>query len=102
MYRILPRPVSFPSPAAGPPGGGGRRPEVLLALAVVASTLLAACVPFAASPASAATILVVSPNSIRAGFSVMLRATCGDNVNPAFVSSAAFGSLTLVPSHGEL
>ena len=47
-------------------------------------------------------ILLVNPSSIEAGFAVELRATCGDNVNPAFVHSTAFGSVTLVPDNGVL
>ena len=105
-YRLLPSPVPFPSPA-GPPAVAGQRPRSRpawprLALAAVAAILLASCAPLAVLPASAVTVLLVSPNSIRAGFAVTVRATCGDNVNPAFVSSGAFGSVTLVPSHGLL
>lgn len=70
-----------------------------LCLASIAAVLFSACV---ALPASAATILLVNPSSIRAGFQVEIRATCGDNANPAFVRSSAFGSVTLVPSHGIL
>ncbi len=51
---------------------------------------------------SASQILDVVPGSIRAGFSIEIRATCGENVNPAFVHSGAFGSVTLVPDHGLL
>jgi hypothetical protein len=68
-------------------------------LAGLSVILLTAC---GALPASAATILLLNPNSIRAGFQIEIRATCGDNTNPAFVGSAAFGSVTLVPSHGVL
>lgn len=97
-------PASSPAvmAAQSPARRRGERPWHRLALAATAAALLTACGPFAASPASAATILIVSPNTIRPGFSVTLRATCGDNVNPAFVSSGAFGSATIVPSHGIL
>lgn len=60
---------------------------------------LSACV---AANASGASVLIVSPASIRPGFAIELRATCADNVNPAFVSSRAFGSVTLRPNHGVL
>jgi hypothetical protein len=60
---------------------------------------LAAC---AAANASGATVLVVSPGSIRAGFQIEVRATCADMLNPAYVSSRAFGSITLEPDHGFL
>jgi hypothetical protein len=60
---------------------------------------LAACVP---ANASGATLLIVSPGSIRAGFQIDVRATCSDMLNPAYVSSRVFGSLTLEPDHGLL
>jgi len=60
---------------------------------------LSACAP---ANASGATLLIVSPGSIHAGYQVELRATCADNVNPGYVSSAAFGSVTLEPDHGIL
>jgi hypothetical protein len=69
-------------------------------LATCSTVLLTtACDP---ASASAAALLIVNPNSINAGFTVEVRATCGDNVNPAFVHSRAFGSVTLVPSNGVL
>jgi hypothetical protein len=69
-------------------------------LASGATALFAtACIP---ASANAATLLIVNPSSIRAGFTVEVRATCGDNVNPAFVHSRAFGSVTLVPANGVL
>jgi len=71
-----------------------------ITLATCATVLLsAACIP---ASASAATLLLVNPSSIDAGFAVEVRATCGDNVNPAFVHSQAFGSVTLVPMNGVL
>lgn len=98
--------MSEPRPEVnrGTRSGIGRRLRPWSAAAVVAAavvavtTLLAAC----ATPASAATILILNPNSIRAGFQIEIRATCGDNANPAFVHSGAFGSVTLVPNHGIL
>jgi hypothetical protein len=62
-------------------------------------TALAACAP---ASASGATLLIVTPSSIQAGFAIEVRATCGENVNPGFVSSRAFGSITLVPNHNVL
>lgn len=69
----------------------------------LASALLTGIV-LAVTPviASAAAVLVVNPGSIGAGFQVEVRATCGDNVNPAFVNSKAFGAVTLVPNKGVL
>src|ERR1051326_3240746 len=69
---------------------------------MLAAAWLAGCGPLALTPANAATILFLNPSSIRAGFTIEIRATCGDNANPAFVHSAAFGSVTLVPHLGVL
>ena len=69
---------------------------------MLTATWLAACGPLSMTPANAATILFLNPSSIRAGFQIEIRATCGDNANPAFVHSPAFGSVTLVPNHGIL
>jgi hypothetical protein len=55
-----------------------------------------------AAPASAATILLITPSSVAPGFIVTISATCGDNANPAFVNSDVFGSITLVPDNGKL
>jgi hypothetical protein len=60
---------------------------------------LAACIP---ANASGATVLIVSPGSIRAGFQIEVNATCSDMLNPAYVTSPAFGSITLEPDHGLL
>jgi hypothetical protein len=73
---------------------------VRICFATVVSVLaLAACAP---ANASGATLLIVSPSSIRAGFQIEVRATCLDNLNSAYVTSRAFDSLTLVPDHGLL
>ncbi len=73
---------------------------VRIILVSCATVLLAsACIP---ASASGATLLIVNPSSIHAGYAIEVRATCGDNVNPAFVHSKAFGSVTLVPSRGML
>jgi hypothetical protein len=84
---------AHPSPAAT---------RLRRALFALSASLLLACGPLAAAPASAATTLTLSPNTIRAGFSIMIRATCSDNVNPAVVTSAAFGVVSLVPDQGVL
>jgi hypothetical protein len=55
-----------------------------------------------ATPASASTILLITPMSVAPGFTVTISATCGDNANSAFVSSNVFGSITLVPDNGKL
>jgi len=67
--------------------------------AIASVLLLSACIP---ANASGATVLIVSPGSIRAGFQVSVSATCADNLNPGFVTSSAFGSITLEPDHGLL
>jgi hypothetical protein len=73
---------------------------IRICLALAATTLLATgC---AAANGSALTVLTLNPNSINAGFQIEIRATCGDNLNPAFVSSRAFGSITLLADHGIL
>lgn len=50
-----------------------------------------------ANGAAAGVWVEVSPGTIEAGNSVTVRADCGDNSNPATVSSKAFRSLTLQP-----
>lgn len=73
----------------------------LIAIVAAGSFALAAVV-LPATPASAATILLITPSTIEAGFAVTLSATCGDNVNPAVVTSTVFGTVTLVPDNGKL
>jgi len=41
--------------------------------------------------------LRITPSTIQAGFQVEIEAYCGDNVNPATVSSDAFGVVTVNP-----
>ncbi|HET6211345.1 MAG TPA: hypothetical protein VFE14_00590 [Micromonosporaceae bacterium] len=54
-------------------------------------------------PAHAADLWVeVNPSTIQAGFSISIRASCGDNVNPAKVKSDAFGEQTMLPNNGFL
>jgi hypothetical protein len=73
----------------------------LIAVVAAGSFALAAVV-LPATPAAAATILLITPSTIEAGFAVTLSATCGDNVNPAVVTSTVFGTVTLVPDNGKL
>ncbi len=56
-----------------------------------------------AAQANAAGVWVeVSPSSITAGYSVAIRASCGDNSNSATVSSPAFGSISVEPLNSQL
>lgn len=41
--------------------------------------------------------LRITPSTIQAGFQVEIEANCGDTVNPATVSSDAFGVVTITP-----
>jgi hypothetical protein len=41
--------------------------------------------------------LRVTPSTIQAGFQIEIKAFCGDTVNPATVSSEAFGVVTITP-----
>jgi hypothetical protein len=81
-------------------GAVGLKSGLVAVLATGSFALAAAALP--ASPASAATILLITPGTIEAGFAVTLSATCGDNVNPAIVTSEVFGTVTLVPDKGKL
>jgi hypothetical protein len=51
---------------------------------------------------SAGVWITVSPATITAGFQVNIRASCGDNANQATVTSAAFGTVTVLPVNGVL
>jgi hypothetical protein len=73
----------------------------LVAVAAIGSFALAATL-LPATPASASTILLITPSTIEAGFAITLSATCGDNLNPAIVTSKVFGTVTLVPDNGKL
>lgn len=56
-----------------------------------------------AAPAHAADIWIeVNPSTIQAGYSVAVRGSCGDNVNPAKAQSDAFGDLQMLPQNGFL
>src|SRR5215475_9222628 len=73
-----------------------------LTAAVVTGSIVSCVVLLGAAPAMASTILLITPMSIEAGFSVTVSAVCDDNVDPAEVSSPAFGSVTLQPAGGKL
>ncbi|WP_040390775.1 LPXTG cell wall anchor domain-containing protein [Catelliglobosispora koreensis] len=70
--------------------------SVLRAFAVTAgaAALLAAPVPAYAD----GEYLRITPSTIQAGYQVEIEANCGDNVNPATVSSDAFGVVTITPT----
>jgi hypothetical protein len=56
-----------------------------------------------ASPAYADGALVeLNPSTIQAGYAVGIRASCGDNLNPAKVESKAFGQVPMEPKDGWL
>ena len=81
-------------------GAVGLKSGLVAVVATGSFALAAAALP--GTPASAATILLITPSTIEAGFAVTLSATCGDNVNPAIVTSKVFGTVTLVPDKGKL
>lgn len=68
---------------------------------VLRATALALGVAAGAALPSAAwadgEFLRITPSTIQAGFQVEIEAFCGDNVNPATVSSDAFGVVTVTP-----
>jgi hypothetical protein len=66
---------------------------------VITALAISVCVTTAAS---AATIVTVSPTTVNAGMQVSIHAMCDDLSKPAFVNSAAFGAVTLVPNTGAL
>jgi hypothetical protein len=60
--------------------------------------LVAGPLVLAATPADADGALVeLHPSTIQAGDTVGIRASCGDDLNPADVESEAFGKVTLEP-----
>ena len=76
-----------------PRAGLTRLAAVGAALFSGSATLLAGPVP-----AQAETVFIeVNPSTIRAGYAVSLRASCGSMVNPAKARSEAFGTVTLQP-----
>jgi LPXTG-motif cell wall-anchored protein len=73
----------------------GGAPTLLLIILLI--------VPFAPTPARSSAqsgvAVEVNPSTIQAGFQVQIRASCGDDVNPATARSRAFGEITLTPHH---
>jgi hypothetical protein len=63
------------------------------AAAAIGAAVLAAPVPAFAD----GEYLRITPSTIQAGFQVEIEAYCGDNVNPATVTSDAFGVVTITP-----
>lgn len=85
----------------GPPT---TRPAALAARLALAATVLAGLGVGTAAEAAAAQVDVfveVNPSTIQAGFQVGIRASCGEDLNPASVKSGAFGELTLTPQQGS-
>lgn len=76
---------------------------MLAALAAVAALVVAG--PAAAqqrTPEQPVDVYIeVNPSTIQAGFQVQIRASCGDDVNPARAKSDAFGEITLTPQGGS-
>lgn len=68
-----------------------------LVLTGLVSTAALALSPAASAQAAAQDGIYVSvnPSTIQAGYQVEITASCGDNLNPARVSSGAFGEVTL-------
>jgi hypothetical protein len=63
------------------------------AAAAIGASVLAAPAPALAD----GEYLRITPSTIQAGFQVEIEAYCGDNVNPATVTSDAFGVVTITP-----
>jgi hypothetical protein len=65
--------------------------------ATAALTIACGTVLIGAAPAYPVSVFVeVNPSTIQAGYAVVIRASCGDPVNPGIVTSDAFGEITLV------
>ncbi|HEX5542625.1 MAG TPA: hypothetical protein VFX60_13880 [Micromonospora sp.] len=78
-----------------------RRSSALLALFVMIAGV--GGMLLAAAPAWAADLFVeVDPSTVQAGGQVNIRASCNDNMLPATVESAAFGTVTVQPQNGVL
>lgn len=69
--------------------------SVLRATALAAGLLAVVAAPSAAW--ADGEFLRITPSTIQAGFQVEIEANCGDTVNPATVSSDAFGVVTITP-----
>jgi hypothetical protein len=85
-----------------PGTGRHRRARTGLFRAAVVGFAAAAIVLVPALPASASTILLITPSTVQPGFPITISATCGGNTNPAIVTSKVFGTITLLPSNGKL
>jgi hypothetical protein len=72
--------------------------------AALAALVLGLPVLFVDAPAAraAAVFLETNPSTVPAGDEVGIRASCDDNLKSATVSSALFGSVTVVPRYGFL
>lgn len=78
-------------------------PRAALAAVVIAATAVLTVLALPPTRAAAAQVDVfveVNPSTIQAGFQVGIRASCGEDLNPASVKSQAFGELTLTPQQG--
>lgn len=73
-------------------------------LRIAAGMAALAVATFAAPlPAQASGVFVeINPSTIQAGFQVAIRASCGDSLNPAKVTSDAFGEVTVQPVNAFL
>jgi hypothetical protein len=70
------------------------------AVALLAGLGVTACTGAAAN--AAGVWVQVSPSTIQPGTAVGIRASCGDDLNPATVTSKVFGSVTITPVNGLL
>lgn len=76
---------------------------LLTAAALGAMALLGGTACAAASAANASGVWIqVNPSTVQSGSTVTVRASCGDDTNPATVSSRAFASTTVQPVAGVL
>jgi hypothetical protein len=57
--------------------------------------------PAPARAAQGGVFVQVNPNTIQAGYQVAIHASCGEDLNPATVTSRAFGEITLTPHLGS-
>ncbi|HEX6968663.1 MAG TPA: hypothetical protein VF174_07645 [Micromonosporaceae bacterium] len=70
---------------------------------MLAVSFAATGVLLTAVPAHAADLYVeVDPSTVQAGGQVGIEASCNDNMLPAVVESAAFGTVTVQPQNGKL
>jgi hypothetical protein len=81
---------------------GPRCARTGLVRAAIVGFAVAAVTLAPALPANASTILLITPSTVQPGFPITISATCGNNANPAIVTSKVFGTITLLPSNGKL